>query len=108
MREWLAIAAVVLLVGSSAAEAQMKGLTATDVASVARTRTIDLTISQQFGNQGHIPLVPSMLVHQDFSSKAAVGLGFANIYAKRRGEALRADERAGRSRKPAVTFLLKF
>jgi hypothetical protein len=48
-----------------------------------------------------------MLLHQDVAPNAAFGVGLANIYAKRRGVS-RADDPPARSRKPAVTFVMKF
>src|SRR3954451_8044918 len=107
MGKWLVVAAVVLMAGSTGAKAQMKSLSAIDVASVARTRTLDLRLAPQYGTQNHVPLVPSMLLHQDVAPNAAFGLGLANIYAKRRG-AVRPDDAPARSRKPAVTFVMKF
>ena len=107
MGKWLVVAAVVLMAGSAGAKAQMKSLSAIDVASVARTRTLDLRLTPQFGTEAHVPLVPSMLLRRDVAPNAAFGVGLANIYSKRRG-AMRPDDPPARSRKPAVTFVLKF
>jgi hypothetical protein len=50
-----------------------------------------------------------MLVHHDVAPNATVGIGLANIYAKRKGSAQwRVGEPASRSRKPGVTFVFKF
>jgi hypothetical protein len=104
---WLVVAAVVLMAGSTGAKAQMKSLSAIDVASVARTRTLDLRLGPQFGTETHVPLVASMLLRQDVTPNAAFGVGLANIYSKRR-LSQRPDDPPASSRKPAVTFLLKF
>jgi hypothetical protein len=104
MMKWLAFAAGLWLLGSSGAEAQMKGLGAVQIADVAKNRTLDLRISSQDAYQSVGHLTPSMLVHQDFGANAAVGLGLANMYQKRRGS----SDQTVRSRKPAITFLMKF
>jgi hypothetical protein len=108
MVRWLAVAAVSPLIVATAAHAQMKGLAPVDVASVARSHTIDLRISQQQGFDRPLPLVQGMLAHQDVAPNAMVGLGLANIYARKKGQNLRVGDTPTRSRKPAVTFVLKF
>lgn len=108
MRKWLVVAAVVLGAGSSAAQAEMKGLGAGEAVSIARARTIDLRLAQGSGYGGHAPLVPSMLVRRDVMPNGALGLGLASFYARRKGAELRPDEKPRLSRKPAVTFVLRF
>jgi|SRR3954463_7547893 hypothetical protein len=108
MVRWLAVAAVSPLIVATAAHAQTKGLAPVDVASVARSHTIDLRISQQQGFDRPLPLVQGMLAHQDVAPNAMVGLGLANIYARKKGQNLRVGDTPTRSRKPAVTFVLKF
>ena len=50
-----------------------------------------------------------MLLRHNLAPNAALGLGLANIYAKRKGSAeWRIGEPTPQSRKPAVTFILKF
>jgi hypothetical protein len=104
MTRWLAVAAGMWLLGSSGAQAQMKGLGALDIADVAKNRTLDLRIAPQTGWSSSPHVAPSMLVHQDLARNAAVGLGLANMYQKRRGGA----DQPVRSRKPAVTFVMHF
>jgi len=104
MTRWLAFAAAMWLLGSSGAEAQMKALGAVQIADVAKNRTLDLRISSQNAYPSLAHPTPSMLVHQDLSPNAAVGLGLANMYQKRRG----GSDQTVRSRKPAVTFVMKF
>jgi hypothetical protein len=109
MRLWLAIVAVLTLAGASAAHAQMKGLAPGEVAEVARTRAIDLRLSQELGAQRPMPLLQGMIVQHDFAPNASLGLGLANIYAKKKaGSDLRVGERPARSKRPAVSFVFKF
>jgi len=106
MTRWLAVAAALWLFGSSGAEAQMKGLGAVEVAELAKNRTLDLRIDPpRPGYSTGLHLSPSMLVHQELGTNAAVGLGIANMYQKRRGGG---DQPVRARRKPAVTFTLKF
>jgi hypothetical protein len=109
MREWLAVAAVMPLFAATGAQAQMKGLTTNVVAEVARTRALDLRLSQELGAQRPLPLVRGMIVARDVAPNALVGLGLANMYTRKKlGSNARGEDRPTRSRKPAVTFVLKF
>jgi hypothetical protein len=109
MKEWLAIAAVLPFAAATGAQAQMKGLAATEIADVARTRTLDLKVQQQDGAERTAPLMRGLIFQQDLAPNAAVGVGLANIYAKRRaGSDLQVGEHPNRSRKPAVTFTFRF
>jgi hypothetical protein len=110
MRTWLAIAAAGLLFPAAAANAQMQALLVTqDVASVAKSRTIDLRLSQEIGVPRPVPLMRGLLVSQDLAPNASVGVGLANIYGRKRGSGeLRGGDQPRRSSKPAVTFVLKF
>jgi hypothetical protein len=106
MREWLAVAAFPLF-AATAAHAQVKALTAPGVAAVSRNHALDLRISQQRGYDRPLPLVRGMIAQQDFATNAFVGFGLADMY-RRKKRSLRADGAPVRSRKPAVTFVLKF
>ena len=109
MRLWLAIAAVLPFVAATGAHAQMKGLVVTDVARVATTRALDLRLSQELGNPQPTPLIRGIVIQQDIAPNAMVGIGLANIYARRKGASeWRVGESGPRTRKPAVTFVLKF
>jgi hypothetical protein len=109
MRTWLAIAAVALLVPAAAANAQMNALLTQDVASVAKSRTLDLRLSDEVGVPRPVPLMRGLIVSHDIAPNASVGVGLANIYGRKRGggESRSADQ-AKRSTKPAVTFILRF
>jgi hypothetical protein len=109
MRDWLAVAAVLPLVAATGAQAQMQGLAPGAIGEVARTRTLDLRVSQELGADRPIPLIRGIIVRHDVAPNAFVGLGLANIYSgKKAGSELRLGERLNRSKKPAVTFVLKF
>src|SRR4051812_2225197 len=106
MTKWLAIVAMPALIASAGASAQSSGRL---VADQARTRALDLRLSQELGATRPAPLIRSILLRHDIGPNAAFGVGLANIYAKRKGSAdLRIGEPSPHSRKPAVTFVLKF
>ena len=106
MFKWLAIAVVSALAASAAAAAQMS---VTLVPGQATTRALDLRLSQEMGATRAAPLIRSMLLRQEVAPNATFGVGLANIYAKRKGSAdLRIGDPTPHSRKPAVTFILKF
>jgi hypothetical protein len=106
MSKWLVIAVVPALAASTGATAQMN---VTLVPGQATTRALDLRLSQELGVERPVPLVRGMLVRHDIARNATVGLGLANIYAKRKGSAdLRVGEPTPHSRKPAMTFILRF
>ena len=108
MRFWLASAALLPLLAPAAAHAQMKGLVPADIAGAARGHTLDLRLSQEHGINRPLLLVQGMIAQQDFAPNAFVGIGLANLYArKKRGDARISDPPA-RSKKPAVTLVLKF
>lgn len=109
MRIWLAFAALLPIASGASAQAQTNAFTLTEIANVARTRTIDLRVSQQQGYNRPLPLMRGFTVQQGIAPNAAVGVGLANIYGRpKSGSNLRVGERPPRSRKPAVTFILKF
>ena len=108
MGKWLAVAAVLPFTVATAASAQMKGLSTVDVANVARGHALDLRISQQQGVDRPQPLVQGMLVQREVTSNAVIGLGLANMYARKKSSSLRIGDPPARSRKPAVSFSVKF
>ena len=107
MGRWLVWAAGLGLLASSGAQAQMKGLGAIELAELAKNRTLDLRITPEASYPSAMRLVPSMIVHRDFGANATLGLGLANMY-KRRGNDFRPGDKPVRSRKPAVTFQMRF
>lgn len=106
MTKWLALAAAGSLATPTGASAQMSDKL---VASRAATRALDLRVSQEMGRIGPTTLIRSMLLRHNLTPNAAMGIGLANIYAKRKGSAeWRVGDPTPHSRKPAVTFVLKF
>ena len=108
MGKWLAVVVVLPLAVATAANAQMKGLAPADVASVARSHTLDLGISQQQGVDRPMSLVRGMIVQRDVAPNTAIGVGLANMHGRKKGSNLRIGDPPARSRKPAVTFQMKF
>lgn len=108
MVQWLVFAAAFWLFLSSGAQAQMKSLGAVEIAEVARNRTLDLRIAASPSVNAQMSLVPNMVVHHNLTPNAAIGVGLANIYAKRRGSEFRLGQPLVRSHKPAMTFVFKF
>ena len=110
MTKWFVIGAAVLIVWSSAAGAQqLKGLATHDLAAVARTRALDLRISQQGPAAAPQPFAGGMLVSREVAPNAMLGLGLANLYGRKKsGSDVRITGGPGRSRKPAVKFVLRF
>jgi hypothetical protein len=108
MRKWLAVTGMVPFLMATAGHAQMMGLPPADVASVARTHTIDLRLSEQHGFDRPMPLMRGMIAQQGIGPNAFVGVGLANIYGRKKGPNLRIGDPPQHSRKPAVTFVMKF
>jgi hypothetical protein len=113
MTRWFVIGAAVSFAwGSAAGAQQLKGLAAhdiADIAAVARTRALDLRISPQ--NPVPVPqrFVGGMLVSREVAPNAILGLGLANLYSRKKsGSDVRITGGPGRSRKPAVKFVLHF
>ena len=79
MRKWLVVGGVAPLAAAAAAHAQMNGLAPADVASVARTRALDLRLSQQQGYQRPLPLIGGMIAPAGCRAQCArLGSGLAN------------------------------
>jgi hypothetical protein len=109
MRNWLALAALLPIAAAAPAQAPMKGLATNEIASVARSRTIDLRVSEQQGYSRPLPLMRGFTVQQGVAPNAVVGVGLSNIYGRGKSISnLRVSNRPVHSRKPAVTFILKF
>ena len=108
MGKWLAFAAILPLMSAAAANAQMKGLGIADIASVARTRALDLRLVEERSVDTRAPFTNGLIAQQSVAPNALVGLGLARIYGRtKRGDA-RITDAPSIGRKPAVTFVLKF
>ena len=109
MIKWLVIAALGASFAGGQVAAQMKGHSPAEIAGVARTRALDLRISQMPSMPTQPPLVASMLVSRELAPNARIGVGLASIYGRKKsGGEMRINGGPGRSRKPAVTFVLRF
>jgi hypothetical protein len=108
MGKWLAVAFAAPLAMATGAQAQVKGLLPSNAVSVATTRALDLRLHEETGYPRAVPLVRGMIVHRQLAPNSIIGVGMANIYAKRKGSDLRVGERPARAKKPAVTFLFRF
>ena len=109
MREWLpAVAVLPLFAAATVAQAQTKRLTPVEVASVARNHAVDLRLSQQQGFDRPMPLMRGMILQKGVAENAFLGVGLANIYGRSKRGDPRITDRPPHSRKPAVSFVMKF
>ena len=109
MREWLALAAAAPLLIAPAANGQIRGLRPADIADIARSRALDFRLSQMDGEDRPAPFISTQILRRGLGSGAFVGLGLGNSYGKTRaGSNLRPGEQPRHSRKPSVTFVVKF
>jgi hypothetical protein len=109
MREWLPVVAVLpLIAAAAAAHAQAKRFTPGQVASVARNHAVDLRLSRQQGFDHPLPLMRGTILQQGVADNAFVGVGLANIYGRKKRADPWITDRPPRSRKPAVSFTMKF
>jgi hypothetical protein len=109
MLTWLLIAAAAQAASAANAGIGMKGLAPVDVGPVAVARALDFRLSQEIRSSSPVPLIRGLIVSRGVAPNATVGLGLANLYERRKpGFDARDDGRPRRSRKPAVTFVLKF
>jgi hypothetical protein len=108
MQLWLLIAAAGQAASVSNAGAVMRGLAPVEIGRVAAVRALDLRLSQDLRAGSPLPLIRGMIVQRAIAPNAAIGLGLANLFERRAGFDARDDARPKRSRKPAVTFVVKF
>ena len=110
MSRWLIMIGAVTLITAVQVDAQPARGFADPVLPVAAPRVIDMRLSPPLGLEQAPPIIRELMVNQRIAGNAAIGLGLANFYARRKGGS---DWRLGggparRARKPALTFLLKF
>jgi hypothetical protein len=109
MLKWLAVGAAVSLGWAMPASAQLKGLSPAEIAGVARTRALDLRISPLASVPHWHPLVDGMLVSQDITPNAKLGIGFGNVYGRKKmGSEVRITGGPRHSHKPALKFVMRF
>ena len=106
---WLLIAAVSQAAATANASADMRGLAPGEIGHLATAHVLDFRLKQDSPLPGPVPLTRGMIVQHELAPNAAVGIGLSNLYDKRKsGIDGGLDSRPKRSRKPAVTFVLKF
>jgi len=109
MLSWLLIAAAAQAASPPGLSAGLKGISPVHIGHVAAARALDLRLVQQSGSFGSVPLIRGMIVQREVGPNAAIGFGLANLYSRRKmGYDASSDGRPKRSRKPAVTFVMKF
>jgi hypothetical protein len=109
MHVWLLVAAAVQAASAASPRAGFNGMAPIEVIHVATARTMDLRLTQQYGPAAASPFMRGMIVQREVAPNAAVGIGLATMYSRRKaGFDPGSEGRTKRSRKPAVTFLLKF
>jgi hypothetical protein len=105
----LMIAAGSSFASAPEAELDLRGLAPNSIVTIARERVLDLRLSEELGSRRRLTFSPGMILRRELAPNAAIGLGLASVYGKRKaGSDSRIDSRPGRSRRPAVTFVLKF
>jgi hypothetical protein len=106
---WLMIAAGSSFAAAPAARPNMSGLMPDRIVDVAKERALDFQRLEELGIHRALSFSPGMIVHQDVGPNATVGLGLASMYRKKKaGSDSRFDSRPARSRRPAITFVVKF
>lgn len=108
MARWLVIAAVSPLFAAAGAHAQQARFFPNEIVVVARTHALDLRLAQERGVDRPLPLMRGMLVQHGVGPNAFLGVGLANLYGRKKGSDPSLGDRPTHSRKPAVTFVMKF
>ena len=108
MLKWLAVGAAASLVWTGSASAQMKGLRALEIVPPAHTRALDLRVGPAAPAARPHQSAGEMLVSREVAPNAVLGLGLASLGRKKSGARVGINAGSGRSRKPAVTFVLHF
>ena len=109
MVSWLLIAVASQAAAAPNAGADMAGLAPGQISHLATARVLDFRLKQDSSIMGPVPLIRGMVVEHELAPNAAVGIGLSSLYDKRKsGTDGGLDSRPKRSRKPAVTFVLKF
>src|SRR5436190_16742310 len=110
MWRWLALLTILPFVAAAPAQAQMNATGANEGARIASSRIIDFRASSGEQSGRSSQLIREMLVNRRVTGNAAIGIGLASFYSRRKAgtEWRIVDGTAARARKPAVTLLLKF
>jgi len=106
MHRWLAAAAVVPLVVTTAAHAQMTALQRA-VPTAVEAHSPDLNLPPDAQYIASTALRDGMIAEEDVAQNALVGVGLAEM-SGRQERSLRVMEGPVPTRNPGVTFVLKF
>lgn len=108
MQSWLLLAALQAAPIASPG-VDLRGLAPAEIGHLAKTRALDMHIQEGRPVGTPIPLIRGMIVRHQFGPNAAVGVGLANLYDRRKsGLNAGSGPEPKHSKKPAVTFVLKF
>ena len=109
MPSWLLLAAALQAAPIAGLGPDMRGLAPEEVSHLARTHALDLRLKQDSTPFAQMPLIRGVILQREVAPNAAVGLGLSNLYDRRKsGFDNGAGVRPRHSRKPAVSFVLKF
>jgi hypothetical protein len=108
MAKWLAFAALGPLLAAEESRAQTLPPPADPIVIVARSHALDFRLAEERGLYRQAPLMRGMLVQRNVAPNAVVGVGLANIYGRKKGVDPSLNDRPSRTRKPAVTFVMRF
>src|SRR4051812_37252463 len=108
MLKWLAVGAAASLVWTGSASAQMKGLQISEMVRPAHTRALDLRVGPAAPAARPHHSAGEMLDSREVAPNAMLGFGLASLGRKKSGARVGISPGSGRSRKPAVTFVLHF
>lgn len=108
MIAWLMIAAAFQAAANLGSGAAMPALAPPTLAPVAKVRALDFRLKHEQGVAIAPPLVRGMIVQHEVAPNAAVGIGLSSLYDRRRNGLEQGGGAPKRSRKPAVSFVLKF
>jgi hypothetical protein len=106
MQRWLAAAAVVPLVVTTAAHAQVTALQPA-VSTALATHPLDFSLPTDAQYVPATALQSGMIAEEGVAPNALLGIGLAHM-SGRKAQSLRINEGPVPTRNPGVTFVLKF
>src|SRR4051794_29056045 len=106
MSRWLVVLGAALFITAVHVNAQSARGFADPVARGAASSVIDIRLSQPLGAETATPMIRELLVNRRVAGNAAIGLGLADFYSrrKRNSDGRLGDGTTPKGRKPAVTF----
>ena len=107
MHRWLIIVGVVPLAAAAAGHAQSNSLSPPEPSPKAQ-RTLDLRLTQEPGFDFLTPPTRGFVAGTEVAPNARIGFHLMTVSRPKLGPEWRMDGRSNRSRKPAVSFRLRF